>query len=61
MDFGRSNGEIGRKMANGQLLFLALILNALIQNQAIQKVDVPLIGRSSMPHVRVGVVGRAMD
>ena len=24
MDFGRPNGEIGRKMANGQLLFLAL-------------------------------------
>ena len=24
MDFGRPNSEIGRKMANGQLLFLAL-------------------------------------
>ena len=25
MDFGRPNVEIGRKMANGQLLFLALL------------------------------------
>ena len=24
MDFGRPNAEIGRKMANGRLLFLAL-------------------------------------
>ena len=24
MDYGRPNAEIGRKMANGQLLFLAL-------------------------------------
>ena len=24
MDFGRPNAEIGQKMANGQLLFLAL-------------------------------------
>ena len=26
MDFGQSNAEIGQKMANGQLLFLALPL-----------------------------------
>ena len=26
MDFGRSNAEIGQKMANGRLLFLALVL-----------------------------------
>jgi len=26
MDFGQPNVEIGRKMANGQLLFLALVL-----------------------------------
>ena len=25
MDFGRPNAEIGRKMANGRLLFLALL------------------------------------
>ena len=25
MDFGPPNAEIGRKMANGQLLFLALL------------------------------------
>ena len=29
MDFGRPNAEIGRKMANGQLLFLALYLSIL--------------------------------
>ena len=27
MDFGRSSGKIGRKMADGQLLFLALYMN----------------------------------
>jgi len=27
MDFGRPNVEIGQKMANGQLLFLALSLS----------------------------------
>ena len=26
MDFGRPNSEIGRKMAKGQLLFLALLV-----------------------------------
>ena len=26
MDFGWPNAEIGRKMANGQLLFLALLV-----------------------------------
>ena len=26
MDFGQPNAEIGRKMANGRLLFLALII-----------------------------------
>ena len=30
MDFGPPNAEIGRKMANGQLLFLALQVNSII-------------------------------
>ena len=34
MDFGRSNGEIGRKMANGQLLFLALYHTPKISSKA---------------------------
>ena len=29
MDFGRPNAEIGRKMANGQQLFLALYLKVI--------------------------------
>ena len=37
------------------------ILNVLIQNQTIQKADVPLIGMSSMPQVRVGIVDWAMQ
>ena len=34
------------------------ILNVLLQNQAIQKANVPLIRMSGMPQVRVGVVGQ---
>ena len=30
MDFGWPNAEIGRKMANGQLLFLALVLYCVV-------------------------------
>ena len=30
MDYGRPNVEIGRKMANGQLLFLALLLSLVV-------------------------------
>ena len=30
MDFGRPNAEIGRKMANGRLLFLALYRSYMI-------------------------------
>ena len=38
------------------------ILNASLQNQAIQKADVPLIKKiSGVPQVRVGVIGRAMQ
>ena len=38
----------------------ASILNVLIRNQTIRKADVPLIGMSGVPQVRVGVIGRAM-
>ena len=37
------------------------ILNVPLRNQANGKVDVPLIEMSSMPQVRVGVVGWAMQ
>ena len=37
------------------------ILNTLIRNQTIQKVNVPLIGMNGMPQVRVGVIGRTMQ
>ena len=32
MDFGRPNAEISRKMANGRLLFLALLVSLLRAN-----------------------------
>ena len=32
MDFGRPNAEIGRKMVNGQLLFLVLTSTALCED-----------------------------
>ena len=38
-----------------------LILNVPQRNQAIWKADVPLIGMNSMPQVRVGIVGQAMQ
>ena len=38
-----------------------LILNVPIQNQAIWKADVPLIGIRGIPPVRVGVAGREMQ
>ena len=31
MDFGRPNAEIGQKMANGRLLFLALCVRQVVQ------------------------------
>ena len=37
------------------------ILNAPLQNQAIEKVDMPLIRMSGVPQVKVGVVGLAMQ
>ena len=36
-------------------------LNVPIRNQTIRKADVPLIGMSGVPQVRVGVVGRTMQ
>ena len=36
MDFGRPNAEIGQKMANGQLLFLALHPSPPIENLGIE-------------------------
>ena len=41
MDFGWPNGEIGRKMANGQLLFLALESYAVIV--AVANVSIAII------------------
>ena len=36
-------------------------MNAVLQNQVIQKVDMPMIGMSGMPQVRVGVVKLAIQ
>ena len=37
------------------------ILNKVLRNQAIYRADMPLIGMSGVPQIRVDVIGRAMQ